>query len=117
MPAPGARPARRPFCGPNGRGLASKGYLIEAFGQPCVDDEEELPDSADVIEHRLGIGGLCPLVPADWNEDTFYGLVEVFHDLVSLGDGSITIQHVRLAPIRVPRSARAEFCTDGNSTR
>ncbi|GAA3832768.1 hypothetical protein GCM10022226_62570 [Sphaerisporangium flaviroseum] len=61
----------------------SNGYLIEAFGQPCVDSDEELPDPADVIEHRLGIGGLWPLVPADWNEDTFYGLVEVFHDMVS----------------------------------
>jgi hypothetical protein len=63
--------------------FADSGYLIEVFGQPCVDDDVELPDGAEVIEHRLGIGGLWPLVPTEWDEDTFYGLVEVFHDLVS----------------------------------
>ncbi len=61
----------------------SNGYLVEAFGEECVDDHRDLPDAAEVIERRLGIAGLWPLAPADWDEDTFYGLVEVFHDLVS----------------------------------
>lgn len=36
-----------------------------------------------MIERRLGISGLWPLTPEWWDGDTFYGLVEVFHDLVS----------------------------------
>ncbi|MEU8205866.1 hypothetical protein [Streptosporangium sp. NPDC049046] len=59
------------------------GYLVEAFGEECVDDHRELPDPAEVIDRRLGIAGLWPLTPTAWDDDTFYGLVEVFHDLVS----------------------------------
>ncbi|TVZ84845.1 hypothetical protein FB157_120112 [Streptomyces sp. BK340] len=36
-----------------------------------------------MIGRRLGIPHLRPLAPETWNEDTFYGLSEVFHDLVS----------------------------------
>jgi len=63
--------------------FSDNGYLAEAFGQECVDDSSELPDAAQIVEKRLGIAGLWPLVLQTWDEGTFYGLVEVFHDLVS----------------------------------
>jgi hypothetical protein len=63
--------------------FAENGYLAELFGQYCVDDHDDLPDASEVIERRLGTPGLWPFAPQTWDEDTFYGLVEVFHDLVS----------------------------------
>ncbi|MGY1499632.1 hypothetical protein ACW4TU_24155 [Streptomyces sp. QTS52] len=63
--------------------LADKGYLVEVFGEECVDDHSELPDASEAIERRLGIPDLWPLAPETWDEDAFYGLIEVFHDLVS----------------------------------
>ncbi|MEO3750793.1 hypothetical protein [Streptomyces sp. B6B3] len=65
------------------REFADNGYLVEAFGEECVDDPDELPDASEVIDQRLGIPDLWPLAPESWDQDTFYGLVEVFHDLVS----------------------------------
>lgn len=56
---------------------------MEVFGEECVDDSTELPDASRVIERCLGIPDLWPLTPATWDEDTFFGLIEVFHDLVS----------------------------------
>lgn len=63
--------------------FARDGYLVEVFGEYCVDDHDDLPDASEVIERRLGVPGLWPLTPETWDEDTFYGLIEVFHDLVS----------------------------------
>ncbi|MBG7704803.1 hypothetical protein HCJ76_43775 [Streptomyces sp. MC1] len=63
--------------------FARDGYLVEVFGEYCVDDHDDLPDASEVIERRLGIPDLWPLAPETWDEDTFYGLIEVFHDLVS----------------------------------
>lgn len=63
--------------------FARDGYLVEVFGEYCVDDHDDLPDASEVIERRLGVPGLWPLAPETWDEDTFYGLIEVFHDLVS----------------------------------
>lgn len=63
--------------------LTENGYLVEAFGEECVDDPSEMPDASLVIERRLGIPGLWPLQPETWDEDAFFGLIEVFHDLVS----------------------------------
>ncbi|MER6144940.1 hypothetical protein ABT174_33735 [Streptomyces sparsogenes] len=63
--------------------FADNGYLVEVFGEECVDDPTELPDASRVIERRLGIPDLWPLIPETWDEDTFFGLIEVFHDLVS----------------------------------
>ncbi|WP_328505593.1 hypothetical protein [Streptomyces sp. NBC_00391] len=60
-----------------------KGYLVEVFGEECVDDHSELADASEVIDRRLGMPDLWPLAPETWDEDTFYGLIEVFHDLVS----------------------------------
>lgn len=36
-----------------------------------------------MIGRRLGIPNLWPLTPTTWDEDTFFGLIEVFHHLVS----------------------------------
>ncbi|WEH34809.1 hypothetical protein PZB75_16500 [Streptomyces sp. AM 4-1-1] len=63
--------------------FADNGYLVEQFGEECVDGSDDLPDASALIERRLGIPDLWPLAPATWDEDTFYGLIEVFHDLVS----------------------------------
>ncbi len=63
--------------------FTDNGYLVEVFGEYCVDDDSELPDASRVIERRLGIPDLWPLTPETWDEDTFFGLIEVFHDLVS----------------------------------
>jgi hypothetical protein len=35
------------------------------------------------LERRLGIARLWPLIPERWDDSTFYGLIEVYHDLVS----------------------------------
>ncbi|MFI5814969.1 hypothetical protein ACIA7S_28925 [Streptomyces sp. NPDC051643] len=77
-----ARDARQDFARLIGD-FADSGYLVEVFGEYCVDDLDDLPDASEVIERRLGISDLWPLAPQTWDEDTFYGLVEVFHDLVS----------------------------------
>lgn len=76
------RDTRRDFARLVGE-FEDKGYLVEVFGEECVDDNSELPDAAEVIDRRLGIPDLWPLTPETWDEDTFYGLIEVFHDLVS----------------------------------
>ncbi|WP_329130334.1 hypothetical protein [Streptomyces sp. NBC_00670] len=76
------RDTRRDFARLVGE-FENKGYLVEVFGEECVDDNSELPDASEVIDRRLGIPDLWPLTPETWDEDTFYGLIEVFHDLVS----------------------------------
>ncbi|GED90722.1 hypothetical protein [Streptomyces sp. 6-11-2] len=76
------RDTRRDFARLIGE-FADNGYLVEVFGEECVDDHSELPDASEVIDRRLGIPHLWPLAPETWDEDTFYGLIEVFHDLVS----------------------------------
>jgi hypothetical protein len=64
--------------------LERTGYLSQAFPEPCVDDQyASEPDRAAELEKRLGIAGLWPLVPDAWDDSTFYGLIEVYHDLVS----------------------------------
>ncbi|MEV8321279.1 hypothetical protein AB0Q95_44745 [Streptomyces sp. NPDC059900] len=63
--------------------LDDHGYLVEVFGEECIDDPNDLPNAAEVIDRRLGIPDLRPLAPETWDEETFYGLIEVFHDLVS----------------------------------
>ncbi|MFF7581057.1 hypothetical protein ACFZBE_39845 [Streptomyces sp. NPDC008061] len=63
--------------------FAGNGYLAEVFGEYCVDDHDDLPDASEAIERRLGIPDLWPLAPETWDGDTFYGLIEVLHDLVS----------------------------------
>ena len=45
-----------------------------------VDNYDAVDESA-VFHARLGVAGLWPLQPETWDEDTFLGLIEVFHDL------------------------------------
>jgi hypothetical protein len=65
-------------------GLERNGYLEHGFPRPCVDDQDgPEPDPRAELERRLGIGDLWPLAPDGWDDSTFYGLIEVYHDLVS----------------------------------
>lgn len=62
------------------------GYLDLVFPHTCVDDSLTVEvNPSDVLEERLGIADLWPLTESQsgWDGDTFYGLIEVFHDLVS----------------------------------
>ncbi|MFJ6012447.1 hypothetical protein [Streptomyces sp. NPDC092952] len=77
-----ARDARRDFARIVGD-FVDKGYLVEQFGEECIDGRDDLPDASALIERRLGIPDLWPLAPTTWDDDIFYGLIEVFHDLVS----------------------------------
>ncbi|MEU8679089.1 hypothetical protein [Streptomyces sp. NPDC048560] len=77
-----ARDARRDFARIVAD-FAGNGYLVEQFGEECVDGPDDLPDASALIERRLGFPNLWPLAPTTWDTDTFYGLIEVFHDLVS----------------------------------
>jgi hypothetical protein len=64
--------------------LERTGYLDQAFPRTCVDDQYPTePDPAAELEKRLGIANLWPLAPDQWDDNTFYGLIEVYHDLVS----------------------------------
>lgn len=62
------------------RDLHARGYFGRALPPPCVDDHDPIDESA-VLTERLGIPELWPLRPETWDEDAFFGLVEVFHDL------------------------------------
>ncbi|WP_346771533.1 hypothetical protein, partial [Actinacidiphila oryziradicis] len=77
-----SRDTRRDFARLIGE-FTDNGYMVEVFGEECVDGPNDLPDASEVIDRRLGIPDLWPLTPETWDEDTFYGLIEVFHDLVS----------------------------------
>lgn len=60
--------------------LRDHGYFGRDLPPPCVDDYDPAAESA-LLAARLGIPDLWPLQPDAWDEDTFYGLIEVFHDL------------------------------------
>jgi hypothetical protein len=80
MDAPGVRQAFADLVGDFER----QGYLDQVFPRPCVDDRDgPEPDPGAELEKRLGIAGLWPLKPDEWDDSTFYGLIEVYHDLVS----------------------------------
>ncbi|MGC4773125.1 hypothetical protein ACLQ25_29660 [Micromonospora sp. DT44] len=64
--------------------LTRNGYLERVFPGECVD----LPTDVDVdesakLQEMLGIPDLWPLQPAQWDDDVFYGVIEVIHDLVA----------------------------------
>jgi len=60
------------------------GYFDQTFPTPCVDDREPaVVDPNSELAARLGVPGLWPLRPGTWDDETFYGLIEVFHDLVA----------------------------------
>jgi hypothetical protein len=60
--------------------LHRRGYFGRTLHPPCEDDYESIDVSA-VLAERLGLRDLWPLRPEAWDEDTFFGLIEVFHDL------------------------------------
>jgi hypothetical protein len=65
--------------------LMDRGYLDRVARRSCVDDPA--PSQYDVLDvetrDRLGVDGLWPLRAGIWDEDLFYSLVEVVHDLVA----------------------------------
>lgn len=65
--------------------LHGLGYLDEPDALPnrCVDSDDRDVDPQQTLSDRLGIAVAWPLRPEEWDEDTFYGLIEVFHDLVA----------------------------------
>lgn len=65
--------------------LHVNGYLDRDFGDGCayMDPDYYSGELARALEQRLGHPDLWPLRPEGWDEDTFYGLIEVFHDLVA----------------------------------
>ncbi|MFI2567485.1 hypothetical protein ACH473_03375 [Cellulosimicrobium funkei] len=56
-------------------------YLDLAFGKDCVDAPRD--DPSLFLEERLDVADLWPLNPENWDEETFYSLIEVFHDAVA----------------------------------
>jgi hypothetical protein len=70
-------------------GLHTRGYLARDFAEPCVDGDDDAVTTHDLnteLHDRLGDSSdvaLWPLQPDVWDTDTFYSLVEVFHDLVA----------------------------------
>jgi hypothetical protein len=66
--------------------LQDRGYLDWVAPRGC---DARPPPSPAVevlaaeIEQRLRVDGLWPLRYQDWDSDTFYGLIEVVHDLVA----------------------------------
>ena len=66
--------------------FSANGYLESVFPSDCVDAHDFVPvNESDLLEARLGIADLWPLdrSASSWDEDTFYGVIEVFHDLVA----------------------------------
>jgi hypothetical protein len=65
-------------------GLLSRGYL-DRVANPNYDAPG--PSQCDILDaetrDRLGVGGLWPLQAGAWDEDLFYSLVEMVHDLVA----------------------------------
>lgn len=64
------------------------GYLSRDYPEPCVDEPEYVgsEDLDSVLRARLGVVSdvaLWPLRPRTWDNDTFYNLIEIFHDLVA----------------------------------
>ncbi|MGW4826346.1 hypothetical protein ACWEOG_02100 [Amycolatopsis japonica] len=64
--------------------LERKGYLEKRFGKDCVDDPYEAVPAL-VIARELGVQGMWPLAPAEFedNLDLFFDVVELFHDLMA----------------------------------
>jgi hypothetical protein len=60
--------------------LHRRGYFSRTLPVPCVDEHESV-DESQVLAERIGVPDLWPLRPDTWDEDTFFGLIEVFHDL------------------------------------
>jgi hypothetical protein len=64
----------------------TSGYLVQAFGQKCVDADGPSPDRSAVLHAPLGeaiADWPLELNRAGWTLDDFCDLVEIFHDLVA----------------------------------
>jgi hypothetical protein len=64
----------------------ANGYLVNAFGQKCVDDDGPQPDPSAVLQSRLGydvFGWPLESSRAGWEVDDFCDLAEALHDLVA----------------------------------
>jgi hypothetical protein len=95
----------RPYW-PTRRGVGGKGTRLDAkelrlsfaaliaeldgfcyFEQACRTQGSRfygMPDTLhDILQKAVGVVVQWPLEPNEWDQDTFYGLVEVFHDLVA----------------------------------
>ncbi|WP_218177798.1 hypothetical protein [Amycolatopsis australiensis] len=60
------------------------GYFGRALPKICVDDHDGVEiDPNILLADRLGVPDLWPLRPGQWDTDTFYDLIEVFHDLAA----------------------------------
>ena len=60
-----------------------------------------------MLAERLGgRPGLWPLQPAEWDEDTFYGLIEVLHDLVARPRMGDRLPGLRQAPFYAVEAGR-----------
>lgn len=66
--------------------LEASGYFDQALPRGCVDDSSsEEVDASAILESHLGIGKLWPLSESrpTWDEDSFFGLIEVLYNLVA----------------------------------
>ncbi|UUV32342.1 hypothetical protein NQK81_02490 [Amycolatopsis roodepoortensis] len=64
--------------------LMADGYFARTFPKICVDDPDGVEiDPNVVLADWLGARDLWPLQPGEWDADTFYDLIEVFHDLAA----------------------------------
>lgn len=56
------------------------GYVERVFPRECVDGPHDVKaDKSAKLQELLGAPDLWPLQPAGWDDDTFYGLIDVFH--------------------------------------
>lgn len=79
-----------------------RGYFDRSFGDSLDNLDPDL-----VLAERLGgRPGLWPLQPAQWDEDTFYGLIEVLHDLVARPRVSDRLPGLRQAPFYAVEAGR-----------
>jgi hypothetical protein len=63
--------------------LYDHGYFEQDMPKHCPDDRDSGVDPDEILTERLGRAGLWPLRPGDWDDDTFFDLIEVFHDLAA----------------------------------
>lgn len=77
------------------------GYFARSFGDSVDNLNPDL-----VLAERFGSPGLWPLRPDRWNEDTFYGLIEVLHDLVARPRMSVRPPDGWQAPFYVVETGR-----------
>jgi hypothetical protein len=68
--------------------LRRDGYLSRDFPEPCIDEPEYTigRDLNAELRARLGATStaqLWPLQPSEWDTETLYSLIEIFHDLVT----------------------------------